>query len=76
MYRVPSVLLGNFPSGINPQGDMVGFYIDGSGNAHGFLRSKGRLPKSMYLQPLESGRKRMGSIRKATSWVSILTAAA
>jgi hypothetical protein len=27
---------------INPQGDIVGFYIDGSGDTHGFLLSEGR----------------------------------
>jgi hypothetical protein len=28
------------PFGINPQGDIVGLYFDGSGNTHGFLLSK------------------------------------
>ena len=28
-------------TGINPQGDIVGTYFDSSGNAHGFLLSKG-----------------------------------
>jgi hypothetical protein len=42
----------------------------------GFCGARADLPKSMSLQPLASGRKRMGSTRKATSWVSILTAAA
>jgi probable HAF family extracellular repeat protein len=27
---------------INPQGDIVGFYEDSSGNSHGFLLSKGK----------------------------------
>ena len=30
------------PWGINPQGDIVGFYADGSRNFHGFLLSEGR----------------------------------
>jgi hypothetical protein len=30
------------PQGINPQGDIVGFYIDRSGDTHGFLLSEGR----------------------------------
>jgi hypothetical protein len=29
-------------NGINPQGDIVGAYVDSSGRLHGFLLSKGR----------------------------------
>jgi probable HAF family extracellular repeat protein len=30
------------PYGINPQGDIVGYYSDSSGNTHGFLLSRGK----------------------------------
>jgi hypothetical protein len=33
---------GTTPTGINPAGDIVGFYFDGGSNLHGFLLSKGR----------------------------------
>ena len=32
---------GTAAEGINPQGDIVGFYNDSSGNSHGFLLSNG-----------------------------------
>jgi hypothetical protein len=31
---------GTFPASINPGGAIAGYYLDGSGAAHGFLRSK------------------------------------
>jgi hypothetical protein len=32
---------GTFPSGVNDQGDIVGTYVDSSGNDPGFLRRQG-----------------------------------
>ena len=62
--------------GINPQGDIVGFYYDSSFNLHSFLLSKGGLPLLMYLRHLGAGRKRMGLTSKATSLAPTRTAAA
>ena len=66
--------LATLAFGINPQGEVVGPYTDSSGNGHGFLLSNGTfatidVPRAIVTVA--------GSItRKATSWGSILTAAA
>jgi probable HAF family extracellular repeat protein len=37
----PACFLGTFANGINPQGDIVGYYNGGDGHVHGFLLRRG-----------------------------------
>jgi len=65
---------GTAAEGINPQGDIAGFYNDSSGNSHGFLLSNGSF--ITIDAPGAVGPKGMRLTREATSWGILMTAAA
>ena len=54
-----------FAFGINPQGDIVGGYVDGTGREHGFLLRQGTFTSFDY--PDSTWTEGWGSIRGATS---------